>query len=302
MSTVYEGNITGKGRKFAVVVSRFNEFVSLRLLEGAMDCLRRHGTDDDDITIAWVPGAFDIPAVAKRMGDAGSYDAVICLGVVIRGATPHFDYVASEVAKGVAHVAAETGVPAVFGVVTADSLEQAMERAGLEERKQGLGRRAVGHGTGRPLRGDGIEGVGRGVPLMEVRRQGRELAVMLLYREKLTGLTDLGIPDIDDAAAEARAFAATLVAGVREGVEGIDRAIAGASEHWDISRMGIVDLTVLRIGVYELLERPDTPVGVIINEAVEIARKYSSDDCGKFVNGVLDRIAGEVRYGTKAQD
>ncbi|MFH1865581.1 MAG: transcription antitermination factor NusB [Candidatus Eisenbacteria bacterium] len=136
---------------------------------------------------------------------------------------------------------------------------------------------------------------------MEVRRQGRELAVMLLYREKLTGLTDLGIPDIDDAAAEARAFAATLVSGVRAGVEGIDSAIAGASEHWDISRMGIVDLTVLRIGVYELFERPDTPVGVIINEAVEIARKFSSDECGKFVNGVLDRIAGEVRYGAKTE-
>lgn len=137
MSTVYEGNITGKGRKFAVVVSRFNEFVSLRLLEGTMDCLRRHGTADEDVSIAWVPGAFDIPAVAKRMGDAGTYDAVICLGVVIRGATPHFDYVASEVAKGVAHVAAETGVPAVFGVVTADSLEQAMERAGSKSGNRG---------------------------------------------------------------------------------------------------------------------------------------------------------------------
>jgi 6,7-dimethyl-8-ribityllumazine synthase len=137
MSKVYEGNITGKGRKFAIVVSRFNEFVSLRLLEGAMDCLRRHGADDDDISVAWVPGAFDIPAIAKRMGDSGSYDAVICLGVVIRGATPHFEYVSSEVAKGVAHVAAETGVPAVFGVVTADSLEQAMERAGLKNGNRG---------------------------------------------------------------------------------------------------------------------------------------------------------------------
>ena len=137
---------------------------------------------------------------------------------------------------------------------------------------------------------------------MEVRRQGRELAVMLLYREKLTGLTDLEIPDIDDAPAEARAFAATLVSGVRERLTGIDSAIAEASEHWDIPRMGIVDLTVLRIGVYELLERPDTPVGVIINEAVEIARKFSSDECGRFVNGVLDRIAGDVRYGTTAEN
>jgi 6,7-dimethyl-8-ribityllumazine synthase len=137
MSRVFEGKISGAGRTFAIVVSRFNEFVSLRLLEGAMDCLRRHGTQDDDITIVWVPGAFDIPAAAKRVSDSGSYDAVVCLGAVIRGATPHFDYVASEVAKGVAHVSMETGVPVVFGVVTADSLEQAIERAGSKGGNRG---------------------------------------------------------------------------------------------------------------------------------------------------------------------
>jgi N utilization substance protein B len=135
----------------------------------------------------------------------------------------------------------------------------------------------------------------RGVAFMDVRREGRELAVMLLYREKLTGLTDLGIPDMEDASEEAIELAGTLVSGVRSGLESIDAAISEASEHWDIPRMGIVDLTVLRIGVYELLERPDTSVAVIINEAVDIARKFSSDECGKFVNGVLDRIAGDVR-------
>jgi 6,7-dimethyl-8-ribityllumazine synthase len=137
MSVVYEGSITGEGRRFGIVVSRFNEFVSLRLLEGAMDCLRRHGTADDGIAIAWVPGAFDIPAVAKRMGDSGRFDAVLCLGAVIRGATPHFDYVASEVAKGVANVGLHTGVPTVFGVVTADNLEQALERAGAKAGNRG---------------------------------------------------------------------------------------------------------------------------------------------------------------------
>ncbi len=137
MSKVVEGKITGEGRTFGIVISRFNEFVSLRLLEGAMDCLRRHGADDDDITIVWVPGAFDIPAVAKRMGDAGKYDAVLCLGAVIRGATPHFDYVAAEVAKGVANAATQTGVPTVFGIVTADNLEQAIERAGAKAGNRG---------------------------------------------------------------------------------------------------------------------------------------------------------------------
>jgi 6,7-dimethyl-8-ribityllumazine synthase len=137
MSTVYEGQVNGEGRRFGIVISRFNEFVSLRLLEGAMDCLRRHGTDDADISIAWVPGAFDIPSVAKRMGDSGKYDAVLCLGAVIRGATPHFDYVAAEAAKGVAHAAMSTGVPVVFGVITSDTLEQAVERAGSKAGNRG---------------------------------------------------------------------------------------------------------------------------------------------------------------------
>ena len=130
---------------------------------------------------------------------------------------------------------------------------------------------------------------------MDFRREGRELAVMLLYREKLTGLTDLAIPDIEDGTEEALEFAGRLVSGVRSDLERIDAAISEASEHWDIPRMGIVDLTVLRIGVYELLERRDTSVSVIINEAVEIARKFSSGECGRFVNGVLDRIAVDVR-------
>jgi 6,7-dimethyl-8-ribityllumazine synthase len=137
MSRVYEGSITGQGRRFAIVVSRFNEFVSLRLLEGAMDCFRRHGTKDDDITVVWVPGAFDIPALAKRVGDAEKVDGVVCLGAVIRGDTPHFDYVAAEVAKGIAQAGMETGVPTVFGIVTADSLEQAIERAGAKAGNRG---------------------------------------------------------------------------------------------------------------------------------------------------------------------
>jgi 6,7-dimethyl-8-ribityllumazine synthase len=137
MSKVFEGNLNGDGLKFGVVISRFNDFVSLRLLEGAMDCLRRHGVDDDDISVAWVPGAFDIPAVAKKMGDSGKYDAVVCLGTVIRGATSHFDFVASEAAKGIAHVGMQTGVPTVFGVVTADNLEQAIERAGSKSGNRG---------------------------------------------------------------------------------------------------------------------------------------------------------------------
>jgi 6,7-dimethyl-8-ribityllumazine synthase len=137
MSRVFEGQLSGQGRRFGIVVSRFNEFVSLRLLEGAMDCLRRHGAADDDITVVWVPGAFDIPVLAKRMGDAGTYDAIVCLGTVIRGETPHFDFVAAEAAKGVAYAAMQTGVPTVFGIVTADTIEQAIDRAGAKAGNRG---------------------------------------------------------------------------------------------------------------------------------------------------------------------
>jgi N utilization substance protein B len=130
---------------------------------------------------------------------------------------------------------------------------------------------------------------------MGVRREGRELALKLLYREAITGLSEPAIPGIDEADPRAAAFARELVDGVREHLSAIDAAISGASEHWDIARMGAVDKTVLRIGAYEILREPATPVGVIINEAVDAARKYSSEECAKFVNGVLDHIARESR-------
>jgi N utilization substance protein B len=134
---------------------------------------------------------------------------------------------------------------------------------------------------------------------MGVRREGRELALKLLYREEVTGLTDLAIPGLDEIDPAALEFGEEIVRGVREHIERLNAAISEASENWDISRMGAVDRSIIRIGVYELLFEPKTPVGAIINEAVEAARKYSSDECGRFVNGVLDRIARETREGLK---
>jgi 6,7-dimethyl-8-ribityllumazine synthase len=133
-----EGNLTAKGFAFGIVASRFNEFVTARLLDGALDALRRHGADEDKITVARVPGSYEIPLVAKKMAASHQYDAVICLGTVIRGATPHFEYIAGEVAKGVAMVGLETGVPVVFGVLTTDSIEQAVERAGTKAGNKGF--------------------------------------------------------------------------------------------------------------------------------------------------------------------
>ena len=130
MERVIQGVLDGKGRGFAIVVSRFNETISSRLLEGALDCLSRHNTDRKKIDVVWVPGSFEIPAGARRIRDVGDYDAVICLGALIRGATPHFDLIASEVTKGIARMNEDGRIPVIFGVVTADSLEQAIERSG----------------------------------------------------------------------------------------------------------------------------------------------------------------------------
>jgi 6,7-dimethyl-8-ribityllumazine synthase len=138
MARMVEGNLTAKGFAFGIVASRFNDFITTRLLEGALDALRRHGADEDKITVARVPGSFEIPLVAKRMAASRQYDAVICLGTVIRGATPHFEYIASEVAKGVAMAGLETGVPIAFGVLTTDSIEQAVERAGTKAGNKGF--------------------------------------------------------------------------------------------------------------------------------------------------------------------
>lgn len=138
MPTVYEGRLTHvQGRRFGIVVSRFNGFISEHLLNGALDCLRRHGVSDEDIDIAWVPGSFEIPLIAKRLAESGRYAALICLGAVIRGATPHFDYVAAEASKGIAHVALQSGVPVLFGVLTTDTIEQAIERAGTKAGNKG---------------------------------------------------------------------------------------------------------------------------------------------------------------------
>ncbi len=137
MPKVLEGKISGEGLRFAVVVSRFNDFISSKLVEGAVDALIRHGADDEGITLVKVPGAFEIPFTAKRLVASGRYDAVICLGAVIRGATPHFDYVAAEMSKGIAQVGLEGGIPVAFGVLTTDDLEQAIERAGSKAGNKG---------------------------------------------------------------------------------------------------------------------------------------------------------------------
>jgi len=135
---ILEGELQAKGLKFAIIVSRFNDFITSKLLEGAKDALLRHGAKEDDIDVVRVPGSFEIPLAAKKMASKETYNAVLCLGTVIRGATPHFEYVASEVSKGIASASMETGVPIAFGVITADTIEQAVERAGTKSGNKGF--------------------------------------------------------------------------------------------------------------------------------------------------------------------
>lgn len=135
---IYEGKLISEKQRYGIIVGRFNEFIGGKLLGGALDALKRHGANEDQIEIAWVPGAFEIPLIAKKMASSGRYDAVICLGAVIRGSTPHFDYVSSEVTKGVAHVSLDTGIPVIFGVLTTDTIEQAIERAGTKAGNKGF--------------------------------------------------------------------------------------------------------------------------------------------------------------------
>jgi len=137
MVKVIEGKLLAKGQTFGLVASRFNDFMTKELVSGCIDTLIRHGAEDKDITLAWVPGAFEVPLVAQKMAKSKSYDALICLGTVIRGATPHFDYIASEVAKGIAKVSLDNSIPVIFGIITADSIEQAVERAGSKDGNKG---------------------------------------------------------------------------------------------------------------------------------------------------------------------
>jgi 6,7-dimethyl-8-ribityllumazine synthase len=138
MGKTFEGNLLGSGLKFGIVISRFNEFISGKLLDGASDALTRHGVSIEDVDIAWTPGAFEVPLVAAKLAQTRKYDAIICLGAIIRGGTPHFEYVASELSKGIARVALDAGIPVINGVITAENLEQAIERAGTKMGNKGF--------------------------------------------------------------------------------------------------------------------------------------------------------------------
>ncbi len=137
MYKIYEGKLVSEQAKYGIVISRFNEFISNKLLSGSLDCLYRHNVNDEELEVIWTPGAFELPAVARKLVETGKYEAIICLGAVIRGSTPHFEFISAEVSKGIAQVSLEAGIPVIFGVITADTIEQAIERAGTKSGNKG---------------------------------------------------------------------------------------------------------------------------------------------------------------------
>ena len=158
MPKTHEGNLIATGLKFGLVVSRFNDFITSKLLDGALDALKRHGAKDEDIEVVWVPGSFETPFAARAMAKSGKFDAVICLGCLIRGGTPHFDFIAAENAKGIAQVGMETGVPTIYGVITTDNIEQAIERAGTKAGNKGAAAAVSGIEMANLMRSMGVKG------------------------------------------------------------------------------------------------------------------------------------------------
>ncbi len=305
MGREFEGARQGAGLSVAVVVSRFNQSITRQLLDGALEALSSCGVAEDGVDLVWVPGAFEIPLAASRLAKSGRYSAVVCLGAVVRGETPHFEYIAAEVARGIGQVSLDNGLPVVFGVLTTETVEQALARAGGEHGNKGFEAAITAVEMAdlmarlRELQGErGHRKKERGGAPLGPRRRGRELALQALFQSDL--LEDWSEATLDEfwsqqeADKGAKEFARLLFSGVAGKREDIDELIAGASEHWRIGRISRVDAGILRLATYELLYCPETPASAVINEAVEIAKRFGSSESSRFVNGVLDRIAEDA--------
>ena len=272
----------GDGLRIGIALARFNQAVTEQPARAARSKRSRgHGVADDAIDVATVPGAFELPLCAQRLAATGRYDAIVCLGAVVRGETPHFEFVAGEAARGIAEVARRHDLPVAFGVLTTDTMAQALARAGGERGQQGLrgGGDRARDGAGAPrgaavLRamGAAARGARAGAPgALPARRPGDgDAAEPRALLGALRAPTD-----------EARAFARELVAGVRAERERIDALIAASAEHWRLPRLSRVDLNLLRLATYELLGVPEIPPSVTIDEAIEIARRFGSGGLGR---------------------
>ena len=266
-----------------------------------MPALVRHGVDADRIDVIWVPGSYEIPLACKAAAGTGRYAAVIALGAVIRGSTPHFDYVCAEVSKGVAQVGMQTGVPTIFGVITTDTIEQAVERAGTKAGNKGFDAGIGGDRDGLPAQGPGglrwLPGGARAnTPCRRSTTQTSRASACTTRSTRCgpgcstrTASTRPGRPR-----ARRSEFAQRLAIGVADDRDGLDELIERCSTNWRLVRMPVVDRNILRMAAHELTSRHDIPATVTINEAVELAKKFGTADSRAFVNGIVDRMARQL--------
>ena len=328
MAPMIDGAGSAATLRFAVIQSRFNEAVTKHLLGGALEALRGAGAKDDAIDVISVPGAFEIPLIAAQLAKSQRYDALVCLGAVIRGQTAHFEYISRAVSQGIARVAYDYGIPVIFGVLTTDTVEQAEARATPSHKSRGrvldksrawMGaddRCNKGYEAGTaaiemanlmkklPRKSTGLKQVKKNSrqnarprrASMNQRHKARELALQVLFQWDIhrgaTGWLE-GFWDQHAASPESRQFAQSLVDGVIGGVAELDALISRYAENWTISRMACIDRNVLRMAVYELLRLPEVPARVTLNEAIDIVKRFGDEQSGAFVNGILDRILKE---------
>ncbi len=289
--TTISGMLDAKGLKIAILATRFNDFIVDRLTGGALDYLERHGLDAKNITIVRIPGAFEMPLVCQKLAASGKYDGIVALGAVIRGATPHFDYVCNEASKGIAQVMLQYKTPIGFGLLTCDSIEQAIERAGSKGGNKGVEAAAsMSKGKSASRRGE--------------RAQAFQVLYGLSFADA-TSLEDvrrafLQSPDHQETEEGElpSGFAWDLVQGVWSRRDELDKTISRFSRNWRVDRMGRVELTLLRLAMYELLYRQDVPAKVAINEALELTRQFGEDNATSFVNGILDAAAKALEKGS----
>ncbi len=304
---VLEGSMNSAGMKIGIVCGRFNEFFVSKLLSGAVDAIVRHGGASEDITAAWVPGSYEIPFAVNKMLQSGKYDAIIALGVVIQGATPHASYINNEVAKSLAQLGMQYGKPVTYGMITADNIEQAIERSGTKAGNKGVDAALAA-----------IEMVNLSKVIeqkmdfdnepakmkLHSKRLGREMAMQFLFQCDINGVSaDIvawesffeqikELHDLKDNryARKGGKYAETLFSGVVINRDAIDASISERAANWNLERLSLIELNLMRIAVYEMIYEEDVPAVVSINEAVEIAMDYSGDKAGSFINGVLNGI------------
>ena len=309
LTKIIEGKPSGTGLRFGVVVGRFNNFVTDKLLEGALEALKGCGVEDEDMVVVRVPGSFEVPPAAKKLADSGRFHAVVCLGAIIKGETPHWDYLGRTVSDAIARIALESGVPLTFGILTTETRDTALARA--EERGENRGYNAAiaavemadlyrqmegNREAPRSVAGGSVCCPEQGI-IVGWRRKGRELAVQMLYQweisEEPVARVQESFWSLREAADKTRGLAQRLLTGTVEHLGEIDELLTKHAEHWRLPRMAAVDRNILRLAIYEFLYE-EVPKRVVINEALEVTKRFSSPDAVQFVNGVLDAVRSSL--------